>query len=142
MIKGIANDTNPNAQLPNTFTGNFISYGKNMTGQQNNITQAIEACHFLHHPVWTAAQSGSNGVIRRTGLLYAVTTFILASLVYSLYLVPSMQLNGSLGWDRLTRLLFKLGTTLVAVFPVIMLENGTTQFMLISTMFPILFAFW
>jgi len=123
----------------NSFTGVFPTTGKNLTGQQQNILSAIEACRYLHHPPYVAAETNTgNTLIRRVGLLFLLSTMLTGNAV--LYFVFP---NGAREW---TAALWR--TLGVIIWPIIgaavpaFLESAASNIIMLIVMPPLVLLLW
>jgi hypothetical protein len=140
VLKAIANDTNPNLAQPNTFTGVFATIGRNVTGQQANILAALDACHFMHHPVYVAVETANgNTMVRRVSMLYILTTFVTGNAVlYFLFVGPAEQR----GYNWMPRIIAILLWPIIAAVVPVVLENGATNIVILILLPPLLILLW
>ena len=140
VLKAIANDTNPNVNLPNTFTGVFSTLGRNVTGQQANILAALDACHFMHHPVYVAVETANgNTMVRRVSMLFILTTFVTGNAVLYFLFVGAAEQRGFNWMPRIIAIL--LWPIISGVVPVV-LEGGATNIVILILLPPLLILFW
>jgi len=139
VLKAIANDTNPSAALPNTFTGVFSTIGRNVTGQQANILAALDSCHFMHHPPYVAVQTNGNTLARRACLLFILTTMVTGNaVIHFLFAGPSSRS----GFSWLPRLAGLLVWPVVALVVPVALEGGATNLVLLILLPPLAIMGW
>lgn len=139
VLKAIANDTNPNVNLPNTFTGVFATIGRNVSGQQANILAALEACYFMHHPAYVAVQTSTNMMVRRVSMLFILTTAVTGNAVlYFLFVGPAEQR----GYSWMPRLIAILVWPLIGMLVPVILEGGATNIVILMILPPLLILVW
>lgn len=139
VLKAIANDTNPNRNLPNTFTGVFSTVGRNVSGQQANILEALDSCHFMHHPPYVAVQTGGNTIARRACLLFILTTMVTGNAVVHFMFGGSAVRNG---FSWMPRILGVLVWPLVSLLVPVVLEGAATNLVLMIILPPLLVLGW
>lgn len=132
------------SRIANDLTGNVIGssfshLAKNLSGQQANVLNAIEACHFLHHPPNVASQSTSDTpLIRRVGLLFLFSTMLTGNAVL-FFLFPRKE--GSWGYTTLRILGIVIWPFIGAIVPVA-LESGLSNIILLILLPSLLILIW
>lgn len=138
VLKAIANDTNPNLNFPNTFTGVFSTIGRNVTGQQANILTALDSCHFMHHPPYVAVQTNGNTLARRAGLLFILTTVVTGNAVVN-FLFTGAERQGYSWMARMAGILL---WPIIALAVPVGIEGGATNLVLLILLPPMLILGW
>jgi hypothetical protein len=138
VLKPIANDLT-NYPTTNTPTNTFLYTGKNLTGQQANILSAIEACRFLHHPSYLAAQvTTGNTLVRRVGLLFLLSTVLTGNaVVYFFFSVGARDWMASI-WRTLFIVIWPIIGAAVPAF----LESGASNIIMLISLPPLLILVW
>ena len=139
VLKALANDTNPNPNFPNTFTGVFAPIGRNVSGQQANILAALDSCHFMHHPPYVAVQTGGNTLARRAGLLFILTTIVTGNAVIH-FLYSGSAERGGFAW--MPRMAVLLVWPIIALAVPVGIEGGATNLVLLILLPPMLILGW
>jgi hypothetical protein len=139
VLKPIANDLPPLPSTSNTPSGVFLTTGKNLTGQQANVLAAIEACRFLHHPSYLAAQvTTGNTLIRRVGLLFLLSTVLTGNAVVFFFFTAGARDWMAMIWRIL---LIVIWPVLGAAIPAF-LEYGASNLIMLIVLPPLLILVW
>jgi hypothetical protein len=139
VLSKIANDLSAVGVNNNSFTGVFASVGKNLTGLQPNILASIEACRFLHHPPYLAAETNTgNTLVRRVGLLFLLSTMLTGNAVLCFWFPP-----GAREWTvALWRILGIVVWPIVGAMVPAIIETAASNLIMLIVLPPLVLLLW
>ena len=139
VLSKIANDLSTVGVGNNSFTGVFLTTGKNLTGQQQNILAAIEACRYLHHPAYLAAETNTgNTLIRRVGLLFLLSTMLTGNAVlYFIFPSGAREWTAAI-WRTLGIIIWPIIGAAVPAF----LESTASNIIMLIVLPPLVILLW
>ena len=131
ILRGINSDANAgSATTPNTV-GALTTTGKSLAGYKDSLIYALDSCHYLHHNTQLAAESGTIH-IRRTGMVFMLTTLVAGNLV-SAFLVHASR------WGKVV---VAVGFPMLATFLVTGLETNGASLLYYISVPPFLLLAW
>jgi hypothetical protein len=123
------------------LNGTFFSTSKNVNGTLPFIINGVDACHYLHHGTFVAQQTGDTW-LRRTHLLFILSTIITGNAVYQFVILPLCHATYFYGYSKIVRVVSLLIWPLVGAVTAISIEGGTQQLLYWILLPPLLFIVW
>lgn len=138
LLQPVADDLVNFFPAPN---GTFFSNNRNVNGTLPFILNGVDACHYLHHGTFVAQQT-SDTLLRRTHLLFILSTIITGNAVYQFVVLPLCHATYFYGYGKLIRVLSLIIWPLVGAVTAITVEGGTQQIIYWALLPPVLFILW
>jgi len=136
LLRPIADDLNGTLQ-----TNVFSDIGRNVAGNTTNLLNGVDACHYMHHGTFIAQQTGDTW-LRRTHLLFILSTIVTGNAFYHFVVLPFCEARLFWGFGKLIRILSILIWPAVGATTALVQESGTQNIILWLLVPPLLLLLW